>query len=1608
MIASEGHSYFFNPSAGIYNQPFLEGVYKPFGFSYDGRYFLYLKSNGRMPTLALYAYDLSNASEKQLTTDRVYNAVWSPDSHDVAFIAIESADRFHVSVYDSSSATVSEIFSGMLDPDYLEWSSGACRYRKLIPQGTDYFHNGRFDAEAHRYDLKTKKDSVVTDDVLPGSAGRGQSQLMAASGAPRLATARGGIAYMNDMENGSPVVKRVDSSGQSEVVAKGHIYATTDDGIVVREFDRTGTNYRYIDAANTSSPQNFTFTGSWKMPFGGSAYLVQGGGLFTSGACDGRACLVVGHNGALGYALDWQQTPEDGQGNTHVLAVEDGTVVALGDGVTCNTGTPGCPDYQTPCNDNGGAGNYVAIAHPDGSFSFYGHMKPGLKVALNQTVTQGTYLGDQWHSGVANSYNTYHGCSDHLHFQRQGSPAIWAQSIPTDFTELPCTLSCTSAYVSQNVETSQDPVSALTLLLNPSALVGGPATSANKVVLKSPAPAGGAAVTLSSSNSGVASVPATVSVPAGAVASSFPITTNGVSATSPVTISGSYGNENASALLTVNPVSLTWLSLGGTAVAGGTPLAGNEVDLSGAAPTGGVTVALTSSDPNLATVPSTVLVPAGSTFANFTINTATVAAPSQVTISASFGGVTMSAVVTINSTFLSSLTISPSVVGGGGTTGGNRVVLNGWAPAGNAAVSVTSSDPNVAQVPPIVTVPAGSNISPNFDIVTTPVSATTVVTITASYGGVVRTGTLTVNPIILTKLNMYPTQLIAGKGSSTNSVVLNGPAPPGDAQVVLTSSDPNAVVIPSTVAIPAGSNAASFTITGGYVGTTTQVTITAAYGGNTDSGILTISPTAVNSMSVYPSQVIAGKVTTSNMVTLNGPAPSGDAQVTLTSSDPNSASVPVTLTIPAGSYSASFPITGGYVSSPTQVTISATYGGNTVNAVVTALPIAPASMGLYPTQLVGGKTTNVTLILNGPAPPSGVAVAITASDGNATVPATVSVPGGSTSTVFTATAGYVSTTDQVTITATYGGNSATVILTVNPTTINTLSVYPPQVIAGKTSSTNTVMLTGPAPPGGAVVTLSSSDPNSASVPATATVPAGSMSASYQITGGYVSAATQVTITGAYGGATASSVVTVNPLAPASLSVYPTQVVSGKTSNATLVLNGPAPPNGAIVAMSASDPNGATVPSTVMVPGGASSTTFQITGGYVSGSEQVTITATYAGNTATVILTVNGTQVNSLTVYPNSTVGGKSSSTNKVILSGPAPAGDAVVALTSSDPNSATVPATVTVPAGSTFAYYTVTGGYVSSTTQVTITATYGGGSANTVITVYPTVITALGLYPTTVVAGKPVVANTVTLNGPAPPGGAVVTLTTSDPSSTAPPATITVPGGSTVSPRFTINTIPVTATAQVTITASYAGSSASNSLTVVPATLSSISVYPSTVVSGRLTTTNRVYLTGPAPAGGAVVTLTSSDPNTATPVATVTVPDGATYTSFNIAAGWVGSTTTATITASYGGTSGSADLTVIPIQLNSLSVYPSSVLGGRASTTNTVTLTGPAPPGDAQVMLTSSDPTVAQVPAFATVPAGSQNSLRFTITTNVVSAPTAVTITATYGGVTRTAVLTVN
>ena len=282
-------------------------------------------------------------------------------------------------------------------------------------------------------------------------------------------------------------------------------------------------------------------------------------------------------------------------------------------------------------------------------------------------------------------------------------------------------------------------------------------------------------------------------------------------------------------------------------------------------------------------------------------------------------------------------------------------------------------------------------------------------------------------------------------------------------------------------------------------------------------------------------------------------------------------------------------------------------------------------------------------------------------------------------------------------------------------------------------------------------------------------------------------------------------------------------------------------------------------------------------------------------------------------------------------------------------------------------------------------------------------VSSVTVNPTSVTGGNSSIG-TVTLTGPAPSSGVAITVSSNNAAATPNPSSFTIASGQT-SGTFTMNTTAVTASTTAQITASDGTTNVQATLTITPAaSLSSVAVNPTSVVGGN-GSTGTVTLTYPATVPGVIVNLASDNAAAAVP-STATVAAGSTTATFAITTTAVSSAVTAHISGTYNSvTPPAATLTINPPALTSVSVSPTSVVGGNPST-GTVTLTGLAPTNGINVSLTSSNTSVATVPSSVTV-AANTSSITFQVTTVAVTSSTPVTITASYGGASPTATLTV-
>jgi hypothetical protein len=572
-----------------------------------------------------------------------------------------------------------------------------------------------------------------------------------------------------------------------------------------------------------------------------------------------------------------------------------------------------------------------------------------------------------------------------------------------------------------------------------------------------------------------------------------------------------------------------------------------DIQMSKGAPAGGATINLTSSNPQAAQPPATVALQATHSWVQTHFFTGQVNTPTPVTLTATVGSESTSVTFTVVPSSLKSLEGMP-VRQNGGVSSGGIIMLNGQAPAGGAVVSLSSSNP-AAQPPATVTVPAGVE-SASFSMPTSQVSADTPVTITATWKGVSVQASTTLTPQPPpTSITLDPTIVQGGSGSFGRVTA----ADPRDADVTftLTSSRPDIVLVPGAVIVPQFAAAGGFDIQTRQVTTRTLVDISVSGGGVTLRATLTLDPistapppAALSTFVLNPSN-LQGGASSAGTAILNGPAPAGGTVVSLSSSNPGVASVPASVTVPAGADRASFTVSTTAVTTAQSPVITAGAGGVTQTITMTVNPPPPpptrtlTALTLNPASVTGGSASTGTVTLSGAAAAGGAVVNLSSADtAVATVPASVTVPAGATSTTFSVATSTVSASQSIFISGTAGGVTQSAQLTVNPSTppppppppaVSALGLNP-STVTGGSSSTGTVTLSSAAPAGGLAVSLSSNNA-AASVPASVTVAAGATTATFTVTTTSVTATQSPVISATGGGATRTATLTVNSTAP---------------------------------------------------------------------------------------------------------------------------------------------------------------------------------------------------------------------------------------------------------------------------------------------------------------------------------------------------------------------------------------------------------------------------------------------------------------------------------------------
>jgi hypothetical protein len=596
-----------------------------------------------------------------------------------------------------------------------------------------------------------------------------------------------------------------------------------------------------------------------------------------------------------------------------------------------------------------------------------------------------------------------------------------------------------------------------------------------------------------------------------------------------------------------------------------------------------------------------------------------------------------------------SLEVSPSAVSFGGVTVGKTAssgvsLVNQSSSAVEISHLTVSGEPfsvsGAASLP--ITVPARAtyNLGVNFSPTGTG-AATGKLEITSSSASV---GTLTVNlsgmgaalsAPALSGLNCARSSF-AGPATADCGVTMSAAASGSGVAVALASND-RAVIVPSTVVVPAGATKVSFTASVNPVSTAQTATLTASAGGVSESVALELGAT-VAALNASTSSVAFGNVNvntaSTQQVTLTS---SGDAPVTINSvtvagagfslsgvDTPQTLSPNQTVTL-----NVQFnPTAPGTTTGQLIIASNATSGGTmTIGLGGTGtIMILPAlhALNCASGSLLGSASDACTVAINGTAPNGGVTVNLQSSAAAVSVPQSVQIAAGATSATFTATATAVSTAQAVTLTASTGNSAETFVLhlgaSVPTLSVSTTSLAFGNVAVGSTATQSLVLSST----GTAYVTLNAATMSGSGFSATGAGFPLNLSPGQTAT---LTVQFDPTATGATAGAlTLNGNSSTGASTTVSLGGTGVPVLNGLTcangsmteagtDNCTVTLNAPAGNGGYMVSL-ASNNSAVKVPGTVLIPAGSTSTSFAATVAAVSSAATATLTANASSVTET--------------------------------------------------------------------------------------------------------------------------------------------------------------------------------------------------------------------------------------------------------------------------------------------------------------------------------------------------------------------------------------------------------
>jgi len=722
----------------------------------------------------------------------------------------------------------------------------------------------------------------------------------------------------------------------------------------------------------------------------------------------------------------------------------------------------------------------------------------------------------------------------------------------------------------------------------------------------------------------------------------------------------------------VKPTSLAPDPLAVTVGSGGTLTAALSPTPSAAG-----TLSVVSSNTGVASVPASVTFASGQTSVTIPV---TAVAPGTSVVTASTAGGNASATVNVTPAppTVSSL-LPPSIAVTQGASGNFTVTISATR-AADTPVPVVSSNPGIASVPAMVTVPAGQLSAP------VPVSGVSPGTaqITASLNGSSASSQVTVNPAPPTVVSLLPATSTVTVGASATLTLTISAAQAAATPVALTTSPPGIVSVPQQVIVPAGQTTAAVSVGTLALG---QGGVTATLNGTTASAIVNVAAPPIAVTVLEPATFTLNVGATGTFTVRINAAQASDTPIALSVDNAQALQIPPSVTVALGTTSALFTATG-LAPGNAIITASANATSKSSSVHVSPQPAAIASLLPNPLPLQEGATGSLTASIN-VAQETDTTVALASDTPSvATVPGSVTVAAGALTALIPVSALAGGTAN---ITASVNGASTTSAVTVTGPPPDVTSITPDTLNLPKGTPGTLRVTVSHAPSLPTAVSLSSNNPTVASVPASVNIPAGALFADFPVASNGEGLAT---ITATLGETSASATVNIAPAEIAAINITPQNPTMYTTDNALLfratgvLTDGRTNDLTRILGWVSSDTSIASI-------GFFNGFTFPLRAGTTTISMSFTYTTALDGSlktvTGTSLLTVK-TPVTLALTAPTTTLVEGIATTVTIFSNDPAPANGLVVSVFANGAGSGTFPAAVTIPAGGTSADFSLTPG----------------------------------------------------------------------------------------------------------------------------------------------------------------------------------------------------------------------------------------------------------------------------------------------------------------------------